>query len=403
MAAGARYDRYHARVVRPVSGPDIENGTVAVEGERIAYVGVRNGAPSGRDVELGDVILGPGLINAHTHLDLTALRGLFHGLTFFAWIRALTAARAALSPEQLLESARDGIREGIRAGITTFADTAPNGAPFEAMRELGVRGIAYREVFGPDPQQCEASMSALREMISQMRPRETPLVRCGVSPHAPYSVSDDLFAAVAVFANAERLPLATHVAESLDESRLIAAGEGDFAGFLSGRGIAVAPRGRTPIDMLERNGVLGAHALLIHCVRCDDADIATILKHRCGVATCPVSNAMLGHGAARVQAMLLEDVRVGVGTDSMASNDRMDVLAESRLALGARVTERAAWELATLGGARALGLDHVIGTLQVGKQADLAAFPVAADLTSPSHAVFVAVAGNPVLQEPTTV
>ena len=104
---------------------------------------------------------------------------------------------------------------------------------------------------------------------------------------------------------------------------------------------------------------------------------------------------MLGHGAARVQAMLLEDVRVGVGTDSMASNERMDVLAESRLALGARCTERTAWELATLGGARSLGLDHVIGTLQAGKQADLAAFPMNPGSNEPTRASFVAVAGKP--------
>ncbi len=396
VAAGARCERYHARIVRPVSGPDIENGTVVVEGERISYVGVRAAAPPGNDVELGDVILGPGLVNAHTHLDLTALRGRFEGLTFFAWIRALTAARAALSPEQLLDSARDGIREGLRAGITTFADTAPNDAPFAAMIELGVRGIAYRELFGPDPAQCDAAMAGLRETMAAMRSRETPLVSCGVSPHAPYSVSDELFSAVALFANEERLPLATHVAESIDESRLVADGDGEFAAFLRGRGIAVASRGRTPIEMLERNGVLGAHALLIHCVRCDDSDIATILKHRCGVATCPVSNSTLGHGSARVQAMVLENVRLGVGTDSMASNVRMDVLAESRIALGARTTERTAWELATLGGARALGLDHVIGTLQVGKQADLAAFPNGADPGAPSRASFVAVAGRAV-------
>ncbi len=386
--------RYHARLVRPVGAPDAENGTVAVEGARIAYVGPRAAAPPGADVELGDVILGPGLVNAHTHLDLTVLRGRFDGLAFFEWIRALTAARAALTPGELHESARDGIHEGIRAGITTYADTAPNDAPFSAMLELGVRGVAYREVFGPDPKQCETSMNALREMISHMRLRETPLVCCGVSPHAPYSVSDDLFAAVAVYASAERLPLATHVAESLDESRLIAAGGGEFAGFLRGRDIAVAPRGRTPVAMLERNGVLGAHALLIHCVRCDDRDIATIAQHACGVATCPMSNRYFAHGAAPVAAMLLEDVRIGVGTDSMASNERMDVLAESRLALGPRCTERAAWELATLGGARALNLDHIIGTLEPGKQADLAAFPLNAGSDAPSRAVFVAVEGR---------
>jgi cytosine/adenosine deaminase-related metal-dependent hydrolase len=389
--------RYHARIVRPIVAPDIEHGTVVVDGETIAYVGPRASAPTGRDVDLGDVILAPGLVNAHTHLDLTVLRGQFDGLPFFDWIRALTAARAAMSAGALLASARAGIVEGLQAGITTYADTAPNDAPFEAMRELGVRGIAYREVFGPDPAQCEASMAGLREAVASMRARETTLVRAGVSPHAPYSVSDELFRRTAEFALEEVLPLATHVAESLDESQLVADGGGSFAMFLAGRGIAVSPRGRTPVDLLERNAVLGANALLIHCIRCDDRDIATIVKHQCGVATCPVSNRTLGQGAARVTAMLLESVRLGVGTDSMASNERMDVLAESRLALGARGSERAAWELATLGGARALRLDRAIGALEPRKQADLAAFACGEARDAPSRAVFVAVAGRVLL------
>jgi cytosine/adenosine deaminase-related metal-dependent hydrolase len=377
-----------------VSGPDIPDGTVVVEDDTITYVGPRSSAPPGKDVDLGDVILAPGLVNAHTHLDLTALRGRFNGLKFFEWIRALTAARQAMSPEELLESARAGIREGLQSGITTYADTAPNDAPFNAMRELGVRGIAYREVFGPDPKQCDEAMAGLRDAVAGMRERATPLVHVGVSPHAPYSVSDELFSAVAVFANSELLPIATHVAESLDESALVANGDGAFAAFLRGRGIEVAPRARTPVDLLERNGVLGSNALLIHCIRCDDRDIATIAKHRCGVATCPVSNRMLGHGTARVPAMLIEDIHVGIGTDSMASNERMDVLSESRLAQGARVTERETWELATLGGARALGLGHLIGSLEAGKQADLAAFPIGADPRAPTAATFVAVAGR---------
>lgn len=385
--------RYNARVVRPVSGPDVENGTVVVEGDRIAYVGPRAVAPPGRDVELGDVILSPGLVNAHTHLDLTALRGRFDSLRFFEWIRALTAARASMSPAELLESARAGIREGLLAGVTTYADTAPNDAPFEAMRELGVRGIAYREVFGPDPAQCEASMDVLRAAVGAMRAGETSLVRVGVSPHAPYSVSDELFGAVAAFARTERLPLATHIAESEDESLLVSAGQGAFAAFLMGRGIAVAPRGRTPIGVLERYGVLDANALLIHCVRCDARDIAAIAQHGCGVATCPVSNQILGHGTAPVAALLDARVRVGVGSDSMASNVRMDILDEARQAVGAGAGEHAAWELATLGGARALRLDDVIGSLEVGKAADLAAFPRAADLRAPARATFVAVAG----------
>ena len=120
-----------------MNGPDIESGTVVVEGDIITWVGPRALAPPGRDVELGDVILAPGLVNAHTHLDLTVMRGRLAGLPFFEWIRKLTAARLDLSPAQLLDSARAGIREGLFAGITTYADTTPGDAPFEAMRELG--------------------------------------------------------------------------------------------------------------------------------------------------------------------------------------------------------------------------------------------------------------------------
>jgi cytosine/adenosine deaminase-related metal-dependent hydrolase len=389
--------RYHARLVRPVSAPDIEDGTVAVEGAVITYVGPRAGAPPGRDVDLGDVILAPGLVNAHTHLDLTVLRGRFDGLLFFEWIRALTAARAALTPDDLLESARAGIREGLLAGITTYADTAPNDAPFEAMRELGVRGIAYREVFGPDPAQCERSMEELRAVIAAVRPRETELVRAGVSPHAPYSVSDALFGAVARFASDERLPFATHVAESEAESLFVASGGGAFGDFLRGRGIVVETRGRTPVDLLDRQGVLDANALLIHCVRADARDIATIAQHGCGVATCPMSNRYFGHGAAPVAAMRAAGVRLGAGSDSMASNVRMDILHEARIALGADASERDVWELATLGGARALRLDHAIGSLEAGRQADLAAFARGDVADAPARAVFVAVGGRVVV------
>ena len=374
----------------PIVAPPISDGTVVVAGSTIAYVGPRASAPPGDDLDLGDVILAPGLVNAHTHLDLTALRGTLDGLAFFDWIRAIVAARAKLTAEQLLESSRAGIREGLQAGITTFADTAANDAPFRAMLELGVRGIAYREVFGPDPAQCDASMSELSGAVAAMRASENDLVRVGVSPHAPYSVSDELYSAAAKFARDEKLPLATHVAESDAESDLVTKGDGDFSGFLKSRNIETKRRAKSPIALLQKTGVLAENALLIHCVRCDDADIATISKHGAGVATCPASNNFFGHGAARVASMRLAGIRVGAGSDSMASNVRMDVLHEARLALGAKAHESAVWELATLGGARALRLDHLIGSLEPGKQADLAAF----SSVDPAHASFVMVAGR---------
>jgi cytosine/adenosine deaminase-related metal-dependent hydrolase len=381
--------RYHAQWVLPISSPPVEDGTVVVEHDRIVYAGPRRDAPSGRDTgrdtELGAAIIAPGFVNAHTHLDLTVTRGHVAAPSFFDWIRAVVAIRDRMTPAELLDSARAGIIEGLRAGVTTYADTGPSVAAFDAMRELGVRGIAYHEVFGPDPATCAVALRDLGRALAEMQTRETPLVRAGVSPHAPYSVSDVLYRKVAALARERGLPLATHIAEGEDEAVLVSEGTGAFAGFLGGRGIAVAPRARTPVSLLDDCGVLGPNALLIHCVRVDAADIQAIAGHGCGVATCPVSNTRLSHGAAPVRDLLDAGCRVGVGSDSMASNDGMDIWYESGLATGARDDEpphdrgqHARWELATLGGARALRMESEIGSLEVGKQADFAAFPMSA-------------------------
>jgi cytosine/adenosine deaminase-related metal-dependent hydrolase len=349
--------RWHARWVLPVATPPIVDGTVVTEGERITWVGPRAQAPAGRDEELGDSILTPGLVNAHSHLDLTA--------------------------DDLRDAALLGVAEGLSRGITTFGDTADNAAPFDAMRTLGARGIAYREVFGPDPSQSAESLRGLEEAVRDMRARADARVRVGVSPHAPYSVSDALFRAVAEYASREGLPLAVHIAESAVEDDLVIRGAGPFAQFLRGRGIAVETRADGAIALLDADGLLRTGTLLIHCVRASASDIRRIADTGCGVAHCPASNAKLGHGIAPLQEFVAAGVRIGLGSDSMASNDAMDLLAEARLAVlqqRARLKRsdlfpaRAALRLATMGGAEAMRLDGEIGSLVPGKQADLAAF-----------------------------
>ena len=378
--------RYHARWVLPVSAPAFEDGTVAVEGDRIAYVGSRAGAPAGADVDLGDAVLMPGLVNTHTHLELTALRGFLEDLDFARWIWRLNGVkRAVLDRGRMLDAARFGIVEGLRSGITTYADTCDSGVAFDAMLDAGVRGIMYQEVFGPDPADHPRSLADLAAKVADLRARETPLVRVGVSPHAPYTVSDPLYAAVADFARRERLPVAVHIAESEVERALVERGEGIFADGLRRRGIPVAPRARSSIELMERTGILDLGALLIHCVRLDARDVAAVARSRSSVAHCPVSNAKLGHGTAPLLELLDAGVAVGLGSDSVASNNKMDMLAEARAATLAQrarlakhdvVCARDALYLATLGGARALGLDGDVGSLEAGKSADLAAFPV---------------------------
>ena len=378
--------RYHARYVLPIAAPPIIDGVVVVDDGRIAHVGARATGPSAEVINLGDVVLMPGLVNTHCHLELTAMRGFLEGLDFRSWIiRLTTSKRAVLSREMLLDAARYGIAEGVRHGITTYADTCDSGVAIDAMRACGVRGVMYQEVFGPDPAQCGGSLAELRQKIESLRPLETPLVRVGVSPHAPYTVSDSLFAAVASYARAQSLPIAIHIAESQLEYELVTAGTGSFADGLRARNISVSPRARTPIELLSKLDVLSARPLLIHCVRVDSNDIERIAAARCAVAHCPASNAKLGHGIAPLCAFLNAGIPVGIGSDSMASNNRMDLLEEARLAAFLQrvdhmdfgeITATEILRLATLGGAKALGIGREIGSLEAGKAADLAAFPL---------------------------
>lgn len=378
---------YTARWVLPIATAPIEDGAVLVEEGRIAWVGRAPDyiAPDDLDVvALGNVVLMPGLVNAHSHLELTGLRGFLEGLDFREWLRTLTVVRRELLTElDLLDASRLGIVEALQHGITTLADCTDSAFPITAMRELGVRGIGYVEVFGPDPAQCADSISRLRTRVEALRGQDTELVRTGVSPHAPYTVAAPLFRATAEYARAEGLPMAVHVAESAAETAFVAEGSGPFAERLRERGIAVAPQSRSPVALLEDTGVLAAQPLLIHVIRADDDDFARVAHHGATIVHCPISNAKLGHGVAPLDRMVAHGIRTGLGTDSVASNDRMHLLDEARQAVLCHairsggpdsLSAHDALALATRGGAEALGLAAEVGTLERGKAADLAAF-----------------------------
>jgi 5-methylthioadenosine/S-adenosylhomocysteine deaminase len=385
--------RYHARWVLPITQPPIENGTVVEEHGVITYVGPRQTAPPGDDTDMGDAILLPGLVNTHTHLELTVMRGFLEDCRFTVWIDKLRQSRNdALTDDMLLDSARFGIVEGLQAGVTTYADTCSSGVVMSAMREHGVRGIMYHEVFGPDPAKASAAVRELEDRIVTLESEQTDLVKLGISPHAPYTVSDPLYETAARFANQRGLPLAMHIAESEAEQRHVVDGGGDFSENLNKRGIPTVGRARSPIALLEARGALERGPLLIHCVRADDIDIEIMARHRCAVAHCPASNAKFGHGIAPILPFLAAGIRVGIGSDSVASNNRMDILDEARLAvlIHRAATRRhdafgadEALRLATLGGARALGIESRTGSLEVGKDADLAAFRTDTTRTTP--------------------
>ena len=393
-------------------GPPIANGAVTIDGDRITFVGRAAEAPAGAIVDLGDAALMPGLVNVHTHLELTPLRHLLEGLDFAQWIRTLTQLRRSeLSNVADVEvGARIGIVEGLLRGITTYADTSDVAAPvMSALRAMGVRGVVFKEVFGPDPKQRDGSLATLAEAVRALRVHETETVRVGVSPHAPYSVSKELFGAVAEFAMAEQLPMAVHLAESAFEEDLVVRGAGPYADNWRSRGIDPdGARARSSVALLHEVGVLRARPLIIHAVRVDAADIALLAAADCAIAHCPVSNARFGHGIAPLQAMLDAGLTVGIGTDSVASNNRMDLLDESRIAHLMACTRMQSWSAlsasqalwhATAGGADALGLWNALGRLAVGAPADLCAFPLdglaALPMLDVADALVHGVAGSP--------
>lgn len=385
--------RLRARWVVPVSGAPIAGGAVLIDtAGRIAAVGTHEDtpAPAGTpQADLGDVVLMPGLVNTHAHLELTALRGLVTEPRFRDWVRRVRQLQDSFDAAAFADSARQGVRDHFAAGITTIGDTGRSGAAAAAMAELGARGVAYHEVFGPDPAQREASLAELVAGYERLRPHASHRLRIGVSPHAPYTVSAELLAAVVSFARAAGAPVAMHLAESPEETALLRDGTGPFADMWRERGISVAAQDLTPVEWAQRGGVLALQPLLIHCVQCLPSDIAMIAAAGARVAHCPHSNAELRHGAMNLAAMLRAGVWVGLGTDSVVTGAPVDLFREARLARDAAGLEPAdAVAMMTCMGAIALGITGG-GALAPGAHADLAAIELRGE-RDPLEAVLAA-------------
>ncbi|HVM43466.1 MAG TPA: amidohydrolase family protein [Gemmatimonadales bacterium] len=410
--------RVSARWVLPVAGEPIAHGAVLVgAGGRIERVGPDAAVPrpeAAVTVDLGDAALLPGLVNAHSHLELTALRGLVRDRPFVDWLRTIRAIKDGLDAAAFRAAARWGVLEAFGAGITTLGDCGTTLQAGPAMAELGARGVAFHEVIGPDPARCAETLEAAERALEALAPCASERVAVGVSPHAPYTVSDPLLRAVAALASARGLRAAMHVSESREERAFVAEGRGPFADNLRSRGIAVAPRGRTTVAWLEEAGFLAGGPLLIHCVTAGADDFERAARHGATVAHCPWSNAVLGHGRADWGAMRRAGLKVGLGTDSVAAGGRLDLFAEARLAvlgLEAAPAPREMLRLVTADGAAALRLEGV-GTLVPGAWGDLAAVglgtPAMAEAADPETAVawgataadvtFAAVAGRTVFE-----
>lgn len=375
--------RWWAPHALPVSAPPARDVLVTIVEGRIVELEAK--VPRERAAELDAVelhdgcVIAPGFVNAHAHLEYAAYDALVDGLDFTGWIGDHMHRKRRLSPEQMRASANLGAMEALHAGITTVGDASFSGDAAHAMVEAGLRGRVYLEVFGgADEAGAASTLDTCLERLAQLP--SSDLVDLGISPHAPYTVGEALYRAVAETG----LPWMTHFLESRAELEYLA-GRGPLHATLAARGFALPDwQGRSPVQALA--DVLGPHVVATHLVHATPADLEVLADTGAALAHCPRSNARLGCGVLDLARVDRAGVLVALGTDSPASAGPIDPFAELRSALELhRATSGdAAWpdlarlhRLATADAAAALGYAD-LGTIDVGAHADLIAVHVGA-------------------------
>jgi 5-methylthioadenosine/S-adenosylhomocysteine deaminase len=354
--------------VLPVEGAPIPDGAVTLRDGRVEAVGTSD--ELGRGEHFPGAAILPGFVNAHTHLEYAVYAAFGDGQSFAPWLATHIERKARIGRPEMEAIARLGAAECLASGVTTVGDASFSGAAAHACAELGLRAVVYLEVFGSEP---EEALAQYREKLDYVEPAVSELVRVGVSPHAPYTCSTEVYAACLDLG----VPVMTHLNESQDELDWLLAGEGPMRPVGE---LLIDPDGRTGIRRLATAGLLGPRLVAAHCVKVDADEIGLLAAHDVAVVHCPRSNALLGCGIAPLGELRAAGLRIGVGTDGVSSVPSHDYFEELRAVVAAARarTERAdallpaeALELATLGGARALGLEAEVGSLVRGKRADL--------------------------------
>jgi cytosine/adenosine deaminase-related metal-dependent hydrolase len=354
--------------VVPVEGEPVRDGAVAIGDEgRIEAVGPASELGEGE--RFPEALILPGFVNAHTHLEYAVYAGFGDGLSFGPWIGVHIERKRRIGLLEMEAIARLGALECLRSGVTMVGDCSFSGAAATACAEVGLGAVIYLEVFGD----AGAIADSFEPMSTRVAGSLSDGVRLGISPHAPYTTTLQLYRASSEL----RLPLATHLSESRDELDYLRSGEGPWSSFAD---LLVPPLGTTGVRALAAEGLLGPDVLAAHCVQVDEEEIELLANHDVAVAHCPRSNALLGCGIAPLAALRDAGIRVCIATDSPASTPSFDMFDEMRAAVyAARAREERpdalstadALELATLGGARALGVADERGSLVPGKRADL--------------------------------
>ena len=370
---------YRASWILSVVGDPIADGWVAIEHGRIAGVGAGD-APGA--IDLGRVVILPALVNTHTHLELSHLRGLVPPADrFLDWIGQVIAARRRLSdPEDaiILQSARAAIEEAHASGTGLVGDVSNTLVTVPILREASVSACVFYELLGFNPDDPVGLVRDARARVDRLT-NGSGTVRLSLAAHAPYSVSPALFAAIRDDLDAHHGDVSSvHVGESADEVEFITCGAGGWREVLVGLGVWTdtwrAP-GVSPATYLADFGFLDSRVLAVHAVQCDGEELSRLATLGTTVVSCPRSSRHVGVGDPPLEAFYAMGVKVAFGTDSLASVTDLNMFEELAAArkIAPRVSARDLIESATLGGAVALGFGEQLGSIEEGKHAALIA------------------------------
>jgi len=392
-----------ARYVLPIATPHIEYGAVLVRDDKIVEIGdlkhLQALHPDEPIRDFGLAALMPGFIDLHTHLEYTAMRGLVDDLPYSEWKLQLMQKERLFSSQDWDDSACLGALEALQSGITTVADITETGSSGMAAQASGLRAIIYREVATMDKKAVPEVMRRASEDIAAWRETsDANRITIGIAPHAPYSCHPELFKRVSEYAM-DGTMVAIHLAGSVEEFQFVKYGSSmlatDVRQSYDSEAPAWLPTGVSPVRYVLQWGLFDVpNIMAVHCTQVGKDDIDILAEKDVSVAHCPRCEAKLAMGVAPVEQFLRAGIRVGLGTDSPAASNSMDVFEEMRIGLLVQravlgedrfMSARQFVKMATLDAARVLGLDHHLGSLEPGKQADIIAVDLSKSHQIPTH------------------
>jgi len=377
--------RINAGYILPVTSPVIQNGSILINNGRIQFIGRETDCPHSPQQVLSypNHLLMPGLVNAHTHLSLSNLKNNIKGaIRFVDWIKEIISHSSSMTDLDEKDAVKKGIKSLISSGTTTIGDISGSGVSMELMREMKVRGVVFLEIIGFKKSIKNDQMNWIDRFLRFSKSNGP--VRCGLSPHAPYSVSPQLIQSAYHLAKAKQLPLAMHIAETIDELEFIGKGKGALRRLLEERDKWEPdwkPQKKSPIQYLESLNVLKG-ITGIHLNHMNEEDLKIIKKKNMSAVYCPGSNQWFQRkGPYPLMKFLKNKINVAIGTDSLASNDKLNMFEELTLIKKhfPDISDKILIQMATINGAKALGLENVTGSLETGKKADIIALKINKD------------------------